>query len=217
MVKSIQVEGDDAHGVDVQYPWEPHPQREHNHTLPVGPFYIDTHPVTNARYAQYLNATGYTPIDPLNWLKQWNGSATPPAGTRDRPVTFVSLNEARLFCSWAGGRLPHSYEWQYAAQGNDGRLYPWGNTQEHARCSPDFPLWQARARTRRRVGKHFARAILHLGSQTWLVTCGSTRMSSGTSIHVLLSYVEVPTIAPRDPIGTFRTNRNWTQATSIFF
>ena len=153
VVKSIQVEGDDAHGVDVQYQWEPHPQREHNHTLPVGPFYIDTHPVTNARYAQYLNATGYTPVDPMNWLKQWNGSATPPAGTRDRPVTYVSLNEARLFCSWAGGRLPHSYEWQYAAQGTDGRLYPWGNSKSTPGALPAFHTGKS-APGPDAVGKH---------------------------------------------------------------
>jgi len=45
----------------------------------------------------------------------------------DLPVTYVSMAEARSYCSWKGARLPHSWEWQYAAQGVDSRFYPWGN------------------------------------------------------------------------------------------
>ena len=41
VVRGIEIEGDDAHGVDVQYPWESHPQREHAHSLPVAAFYMD--------------------------------------------------------------------------------------------------------------------------------------------------------------------------------
>ena len=41
VVRGIEIEGDDAHGVDVQYPWESHPRREHAHSLPVAAFYMD--------------------------------------------------------------------------------------------------------------------------------------------------------------------------------
>jgi len=121
-----EIEGDDQHGVDLQYPWEDHPQRAHSHTLELGPFYIDKYPVTNANYSAYLKATGYKPRDPYRWLQSWNGADAPPAAILDMPVTYVSLSEARLYCAWAGARLPHSFEWQYAAQGTDGRAYPWG-------------------------------------------------------------------------------------------
>jgi len=137
--KGIEIEGDDAHGVDVQFPWEQHPQKEHSHTLSVGPFYMDKTPVTSTRYAQYIQATGYQPHDKSGtWLKQWNGAATPPAAIASMPVTYVSLREARLFCEWAGGRLPHTWEWQYAAQGTDGRVYPWGNDKGKAGALPKF-------------------------------------------------------------------------------
>merc|ERR1719321_1541593 len=111
------IEGDDGHGVDVQYAWEDHPQREHKQTMNLKAFYIDKFPVTNANYSAYLKATGYKPRDSYNWIKNWNGSATPPAAIVDMPVTYVGLNEARSYCAWAEKRLPHSYEWQFAATG----------------------------------------------------------------------------------------------------
>ena len=79
----------------------------------------------------------YAPRETHNWLTNWNGSATAPASLADVPVTYVGLAEAQAYCAWANGgsRLPHSYEWQYAAQGLDGRLYPWGGAKDQA-CYP---------------------------------------------------------------------------------
>ena len=56
----------------------------------------------------------------------------PRVGDGDKPVTYVSLDEARAYCKHAGKRLPHVWEWQLAAQGTDGRLYPWGSDDEPA-------------------------------------------------------------------------------------
>jgi hypothetical protein len=58
---------------------------------------------------------------------------TPPPAMADWPVTYVSLREAREYCKWAGGRLPHAWEWSYAAQGNGFRNYPCAcRTHAHA-------------------------------------------------------------------------------------
>jgi gamma-glutamyl hercynylcysteine S-oxide synthase len=125
-VSGIEIEGADSEGVDVQYPWEDSPRRQHLHVLSIPAFYIDTYPVTNADFARFLNATRYRPEDGHNFLKDWKEGKCPP-GWQNRPVTWVALEDARAYARWAGKRLPHEWEWQYAAQGNDGRLYPWGN------------------------------------------------------------------------------------------
>jgi gamma-glutamyl hercynylcysteine S-oxide synthase len=125
-VNGIEIEGMNDEGVDVQYPWEPSARRFHDTQLHISSFWIDIHPVTNAEFKAFLDATHYLPADDHNFLKDWN-RPTYPAGWSNKPVTWVSLEDARAYAHWAGKRLPHEWEWQYAAQGNDGRTYPWGN------------------------------------------------------------------------------------------
>ncbi|MGH7967316.1 MAG: formylglycine-generating enzyme family protein, partial [Limisphaerales bacterium] len=125
-VSGIEIEGGNEVGVDAQYPWEDSPRRHHKHTVHIKTFYIDRFPVANSEFKKFLDATRYHPLDDYHFLKDWvNG--TYPEGWADKPVTWVSLEDARAYARWAGKRLPHEWEWQYAAQGQDGRLYPWGN------------------------------------------------------------------------------------------
>jgi iron(II)-dependent oxidoreductase len=125
-IAGIEIEGFNDVGVDVQYPWEDSPRRFHEHPMHVASFYIDKFPVTNAEFKKFIDATHYHPRDDLNFLRDWKQGAY-PSGWDRRPVTWVSLEDARAYAGWAGKRLPHEWEWQYAAQGSDGRAYPWGN------------------------------------------------------------------------------------------
>ena len=125
-IAGIEVEGLNDMDVDVQYPWEDSPRRFHSHPLHIDSFFIDKYPVTNAQFKTFVDASHYHPKDDLNFLRDWK-SGTYPAGWENRPVTWVSLEDARAYAAWAGKRLPHEWEWQYAAQGTDSRLYPWGN------------------------------------------------------------------------------------------
>ncbi|HKF50015.1 MAG TPA: SUMF1/EgtB/PvdO family nonheme iron enzyme [Terracidiphilus sp.] len=125
-VRGIEIEGDVSEGIDVQYPWEDSPRRFHDRVLQVEPFFIDKYPVTNAEFKQFLDATHYSPEDKINFLRDWK-DGNYPQGWDNRPVTWVSLEDARAYAQWAGKRLPHEWEWQLAAQGTDERAYPWGS------------------------------------------------------------------------------------------
>jgi len=133
-VSGVEIEGFNWVGLDVQYPWEDAPRRGHRHRLRIESFYIDRYPVTNADFKKFLEATHYAPADSRNFLRDWR-NGTYPEGWGKKPVTWVSLEDARAYAAWAGKRLPHEWEWQYAAQGTDGRLYPWGNEWD-ARAVP---------------------------------------------------------------------------------
>ena len=125
-VEGLEIAGGNQMGLDVQYPWESSPRRHHKHAMRLRPFYIDRYPVTNAEFKRFLDATRYHPRDDHNFLRDWRDGAYPQSWGA-KPVTWVSLDDARAYAHWAGKRLPHEWEWQYAAQGNDARLYPWGN------------------------------------------------------------------------------------------
>lgn len=154
-VNGIEVEGGDDVGVDVQMPWENSPRRAHSHSMKMKSFYIDEYPVTNAEFKRFMDSTHYRPSDDHNFLRDWH-NGTYPEGWAQRPVTWISLEDARAYAAWAGKRLPHEWEWQYAAQGADGRLYPWGDRWD-ANVVPEID----RGRTQGpppEVGKHPAGA-----------------------------------------------------------
>lgn len=99
-------------------------------------------PVTVAQFGAFVAATGYrTTAEQLGsafaWTTRWEelpGAAwhhprgpEGPAAPDDHPATCVSWFDARAFCAWAGARLPGEAEWEKAARGDDGRLWPWGD------------------------------------------------------------------------------------------
>jgi formylglycine-generating enzyme len=98
------------------------------HRVVLDSFYLDTFEVTNGRFAKFVEAIQSEP--PWGFADQET-----PVVHADRPVRWVNWMEALGYCLWAGKRLPTEAEWEKAARGTDGRVYPWGNdppTAAHA-------------------------------------------------------------------------------------
>jgi formylglycine-generating enzyme required for sulfatase activity len=95
----------------------------------LNPFYMDLHPVTNAQYKKFVDATHHAPPP----SPDWTASAVKP-GCQDKPVTEVDWSDATAYAKWAGKRLPREAEWEKAARGIDGRLFPWGNDWDPNLC-----------------------------------------------------------------------------------
>ncbi len=117
-----------------------HPDRK----LEMKSFFLDRCEVTNSQYHEFLAKTHYRPTVIKNFLKHWikpkEGDSQPwswqvPKGKENHPVLHVDLDDARTYARWARKRLPTEEEWQYAAQGKDGRKWPWGNEYNAAYCN----------------------------------------------------------------------------------
>ena len=93
-------------------------QEKPEHTVYLDAFWIYQHEVTNDQYRQCVEDNGCS--------QPRNTSAFASSSYGDHPVVYVNWNQAGDYCQWAGGRLPSEAEWEKAARGTDGRLYPWG-------------------------------------------------------------------------------------------
>jgi len=104
------------------------------HQVYLPEFWMARTPVTNTQYQAYIEATKANP--PSLWE---GGKAL--RGTENHPVVSVSWEDARRYCDWLtetsgrAFRLPTEAEWEKAARGPDGRVYPWGDVWDPALCN----------------------------------------------------------------------------------
>ncbi|RMD96907.1 MAG: TIR domain-containing protein [Bacteroidetes bacterium] len=122
------------------------------HEVTLDSFWIDQTEVTNAQFADFVAATSYQTtaeeegsgyiytgsdwklIEGADWQHP-QGPGSDLSGLDEHPVVLVSWDDAEAYCAWAGAQLPTEAQWEYAARGDDGRIYPWGNKFDGSRVN----------------------------------------------------------------------------------
>jgi formylglycine-generating enzyme required for sulfatase activity len=115
--------------------------------------------VTWGQFKKFLNHTGlpFPPHDPYWGIHD------------DQPAVYVTWEEARNYCQWAGGRLPTEAEREKAARGTDGRKFPWGNEEPNPELGVFRKSWGYEGPAP--VGQHPEGAspygLLDVGGNVW--------------------------------------------------
>ncbi len=187
------------------------------HLVTVKPFFIDRTEVTNEQYQKFVDETGY-PSPP-----SWPGRHF-PVGKEQFPVTDVTWEDAMAYAEWAGKRLPTEEEWEFAARGTDGRIYPWGNILQAGLANITDSKEQKRSFTP--VGQYPQGAspfgVLDLSGNAWEWTASDLKPYPGGSPPVP-PYPNLKVIRggsylskPQKATATFRrgwpaSRRDWTE------
>lgn len=100
------------------------------HEVTLDGYWIYQTPVTVKQYRAYCDATGKKMPTPPLW--GWKD---------DHPMVNINWQEAKQYADWAGAALPTEAQWEKAARGTDGRLYPWGNTWDAKQCVHSNKVW----------------------------------------------------------------------------
>jgi len=116
------------------------------HTVWLDAYWIDRTDVSNAQFQGFVNASNYKSdaekvgqsyvydVPSKKWVEtagaDWKhprGPQSSVSGLQNHPVVQISWNDAAAYCQWAGRSLPTEAQWEKAARGTDGRIFPWGN------------------------------------------------------------------------------------------
>lgn len=87
------------------------------------PYLIAKTPITNIQYKLFIDSNPDQPV-PQNWDAE---NRTFKLSLASHPAVFITYAMAEAFCKWAGCRLPSEEEWEKAARGDNGNIYPWGD------------------------------------------------------------------------------------------
>ena len=121
-------------GSDPQKDGRAYEAEQPQHRVYLPDYHMSRTPITNAQYAAFVEASGYPAPN------RWEDGKS-PVGKDDYPVVYISWRDAMAYCKWLSEknsqayRLPSEAEWEKAARGTDGRIYPWGDEWDPGRCN----------------------------------------------------------------------------------
>ncbi len=168
------------------------------HAVSLNGFWLDRTEVTNAQYRSCV-AAGVC-LEPLECRK---GEPTYTDSEKsDHPVVCVGWHQARVYCEWAGARLPTEAEWEYAFRGEQGLIYPWGNSFDGAKlnfCDSNCVTTHADDRYDDGYSRS-APVAAHPQDASW---CGALDMSGNVSEWVADWLSAYSTEAESNPTGPF--------------
>ncbi len=108
------------------------------HRVYLNAFFIDRNDVTVGDYSRCVHAGRCTPPhwnDCYIWAGGWKkGTASPALQESNKPVVCVDWTQSTTYCTWQGKHLPSEAQWEKAARGTDGKIYPWGNTWDPSKA-----------------------------------------------------------------------------------
>lgn len=107
----------------------PFPSGPGNRPVSLPAFYIDVYPTTNSEYAAFVKASDQVPP------AHWGVDGRVPRGLDNHPVVNVTYRDAENYAGWAKKAIPSALEWEKAARGPHGNVYPWGNQETPAKCN----------------------------------------------------------------------------------
>ena len=149
--------------------------RKEKDTVELAAFLISRYPTTNEDYLAFTRETGHRiPKWPLNGF---------PSDQARHPVVNVSWEDAEAYADWSGGRLPSEAEWEKAARGTDGRLYPWGMKFKAENCNTSEAKTEGTHPVDAHPGGASPYGIMDMSGNTWEWT--STLYEKGADWRVL--------------------------------
>lgn len=190
------------------------------HVETIKPFFIDKTEVTNEQYQQFVDAAGYAAPP------SWQGKHF-PEGADKLPVTEVAWEDAMAYAKWAGKRLPTEEEWEFAARGPGGRIYPWG--EEWIDGAANLAATEGEKKRIAPVGQFPIGAspfgILDLSGNVWEWTSNDYKEYPGGKITIPAGYLNLKVIrggsyesTPKYATATLRrgwpaTRNDWPRGT----